>query len=66
MKTDGYCHLTYLTKMSFFIRVNRQRGNSSVVERDLAKVDVAGPTPVSRFSRISQVFLIHLYKEGFK
>ena len=23
-------------------------GNSSVVERDLAKVDVAGPTPVSR------------------
>gem|GEM_PF-2732375 len=24
------------------------RGNSSVVERDLAKVDVAGPTPVSR------------------
>ena len=26
-----------------------ERGNSSVVERDLAKVDVAGPTPVSRF-----------------
>ncbi|GEM_PF-1260615 len=25
-------------------------GNSSVVERDLAKVDVAGPTPVSRFN----------------
>ena len=25
------------------------RGNSSVVERHLAKVDVAGPTPVSRF-----------------
>ena len=24
-------------------------GNSSVVERDLAKVDVAGPTPVSRY-----------------
>ena len=24
-------------------------GNSSVVERHLAKVDVAGPTPVSRF-----------------
>ena len=24
------------------------RGNSSVVERHLAKVDVAGPTPVSR------------------
>ncbi len=28
-------------------------GNSSVVERDLAKVDVAGPTPVSRFLFIS-------------
>jgi hypothetical protein len=25
-----------------------ERGNSSVVERHLAKVDVAGPTPVSR------------------
>ena len=48
MKTGEYCPLTYLTKISIFIRVNRQRGNSSVVERDLAKVDVAGPTPVSR------------------
>ena len=29
-------------------------GNSSVVERDLAKVDVAGPTPVSRLMNIAQ------------
>ena len=27
-----------------------ERGSSSVVERDLAKVDVAGSTPVSRSS----------------
>lgn len=29
------------------------RGNSSVVERDLAKVDVAGPTPVSRSNNVA-------------
>ncbi len=29
-------------------------GNSSVVERHLAKVDVAGPTPVSRSSQAKQ------------
>ena len=38
-----------LTYFDFFgTVVNIKRGNSSVVERDLAKVDVAGPTPVSR------------------
>ena len=29
-------------------KMELHRGNSSVVERHLAKVDVAGPTPVSR------------------
>lgn len=28
-------------------------GNSSVVERHLAKVDVAGPTPVSRLNNVA-------------
>ena len=37
-------HLAYIVT----IVSRRFRGNSSVVERDLAKVDVAGPTPVSR------------------
>jgi hypothetical protein len=38
-----------LTYFNFFDTVvDVKRGNSSVVERDLAKVDVAGPTPVSR------------------
>ena len=35
-------------KQSFII--GRLSGSSSVVERDLAKVDVAGSTPVSRSS----------------
>ena len=34
----------------------KKRGNSSVVERDLAKVDVAGPTPVSRFIRYELIY----------
>ena len=35
-------------------------GNSSVVERDLAKVDVAGPTPVSRcYSPYSEKILLY-------
>ena len=33
--------------------VLKMRGNSSVVERDLAKVDVAGPTPVSRSNDVA-------------
>jgi hypothetical protein len=41
-----------LPNASFIIRgvFSVQRGSSSVVERDLAKVDVAGSTPVSRSS----------------
>ena len=39
-------------------------GNSSVVERDLAKVDVAGPTPVSRSkairSNLNRLFFIQI------
>ena len=36
------------TKFTAWYTIFEFRGNSSVVERDLAKVDVAGPTPVSR------------------
>ena len=41
-------------------------GNSSVVERDLAKVDVAGPTPVSRFKTLENLpfFRVFPFKES--
>ena len=37
-----------LTRICPYVSLFLLCGNSSVVERDLAKVDVAGPTPVSR------------------
>jgi hypothetical protein len=48
----GPVHTLPLSRASFIMsRVfSVQRGSSSVVERDLAKVDVAGSTPVSRSS----------------
>ena len=38
-------------------RIKRSSGSSSVVERDLAKVDVAGSTPVSRSRFLFDQFL---------
>ena len=48
---DTFFLVCYFNKVNFC-------GNSSVVERDLAKVDVAGPTPVSRYDPIVNQYLL--------
>ena len=57
MPLDSFLIFCLLLNISPFNYGIKFCGNSSVVERYLAKVDVAGPTPVSRFWRLSEVKL---------
>ena len=52
----AHCGCSRFAEMVEVLYNEGTSGSSSVVERDLAKVDVAGSTPVSRSIFLNQIF----------